>query len=148
MQEKLTEVVAKAAADPDLYPDLELLYERGHDLSGTIRCEVRGGHYALTANATTGRTPGAWSGDLSPGQRRTLWTAMADTHAIATPSSTRNIGDDEEPVFVTVRQGGMSHKVTLWHDDAVAHAGFHGFERRLLQLLKELSGGAIIAVVD
>jgi hypothetical protein len=146
VMEKLNEVVAKAASNPDAYPDLEIVYERGHELSGTIRFTARAtGAYTLASNVTMGRTPGTWSGQLSARQRQAVLDLVANHKIVQLASSTRNIGDDEEPVALTVRQGGMSHTTRLWHDDAARSAQFHPFEAGLLALLKELSGGAIVA---
>ena len=148
MRDKLKEIVAKAAADPASQPDLRLLYERGHDLSGTIRFEVGvRGRFDLASNVTPGRLPGEWHGVLSAAQRRALLEA-ASRGLLDTESSTRPIGDDEEPVFVTLRDGNLAHKLTLWHQDATRSPGFHAFERALLALLKDLSGGAILASAD
>lgn len=145
MREKLKEIVAKAAADPATQTDLRLLYERGHALSGTIRFELGAQrHYTLASNVTAGRLPGKWQGVLTPAQSRALLGA-ASQGLLGTPDSARNIGDDEEPVFVTLRSGSLSHKLTLWHGDATGAPGFLAFERALLGLLKELSGGAIVA---
>lgn len=145
MREKLKEIVAKAAADPATQPDLTLLYERGHALSGTVRLELGPqGHYTLASNVTAGRQPGTWHGVLTPAQGRALFGA-ASQGLLDTPDSARNIGDDEEPVFVTLRDGALAHKLTLWHGDAAGAPGFIAFERALVGLLKELSGGAILA---
>jgi hypothetical protein len=147
--QKLSEIVVKAASDPDAYPDLEIVYERGHDLSGTIRFTAHAtGSYTLSSNVTMGRKPGTWTGQLSPQQRQTLLDIISKHGIVGLASSTRNIGDDEEPVALTVRQGGMHHTTTLWHDDAAHSAQFHPFEDQLLVLLKQLSGGAIVATAD
>lgn len=147
--EKLREIVAKAASNPDAYPDLEIVYERGHELSGTIQFSMRAsGAYSLASNVTMGRKPGTWSGQLSPEQRRAVLDLVAKQGIVGLASSTRNIGDDEEPVAVTVRQAGMSHTTTLWHDDATRSSQFHPFEEQLLALLKQLSGGAIVATAE
>jgi hypothetical protein len=54
-----------------------------------------------------------------------LLELVATHHIVQLASSTRHIGDDEEPVAFTVRQGGMSHTTTLWHDDADHSKQFH-----------------------
>ena len=145
MQAKLEEIVAKAAIDPASQPDLTLLYERGHALSGTIRFALGAdGHYELRSNVTGGRKPGSWQGTLTAAQHKALLEA-ASQGLLATPNSARNIGDDEEPVFVTWRDGALAHKLTLWHADAAHAPGFVVFERAVLGLLKQLSGGAILA---
>lgn len=149
VMEKLSEIVAKAASNPEAYPDLEIVYERGHELSGTIHFSARAsGAYSLASNVTMGRKPGTWSGQLSPPQRQTLLDLMVKHGIVGLASSTRNIGDDEEPVSLTVRQGGMTHTTTLWHDDAARSRQFHPFEDQVLALLKQLSGGAIVASAD
>lgn len=149
VMEKLREIVAKAARNPDAYPDLEIVYERGHALSGTIHFSARAsGAYALASNATMGRKPGTWSGQLSRPQRQTVLDLVATHGIVGLASSTRSIGDDEEPVAVTVRQGGMSHTTTLWHGDAARSSQFHPFEAQWLALLKQLSGGAIVATAN
>jgi len=149
VMEKLREIVAKAASNPDAYPDLEIVYERGHELSGTIHFSAHAsGAYSLASNVTMGRKPGTWSGQLSPQQRQTLLDLIVKHGIVGLASSTRNIGDDEEPVALTVRQVGMSHTTTLWHDDAARSSQFHRFEEQLLALLKQLSGGAIVATAD
>jgi len=149
VMQKLSEIVVKAASDPNAYPDLEIVYDRGHELSGTIHFTAQAtGAYSLASNVTMGRAPGTWSGQLSPQQRQSLLDLVAKHGIVGLASSTRNIGDDEEPVALTVRQGGMSHTTTLWHDDAAHSAQFHPFEDQLLALLKQLSGGAIVATAD
>ena len=145
MQEKLKEIVAKAAIDPESQPDLTLVYERGHAHSGTVRFALGAdGHYELDSNVTSGRQPGTWQGTLTAAQHKALLEA-ASQGLLATPDSARNIGDDEEPVFVTWRDGALRHKLTLWHADAAHAPGFVVFERGLFGLLKQLSGGAILA---
>jgi len=143
---KLREILAKAIANPDAYPDLEVSYLRGHDLSGTTHLTVNAtGAYKLESSVTRDEQPRSWSGKLPADDRDAFLHAVESTRVLDVPSSTRNIGDDEEPILVTVREGNLVHEVRVWHDDAVA-AGLAPFEAHVLTLAKRLSGDEILTI--
>jgi hypothetical protein len=143
---KLREILAKAIANPDAYPDLEVSYLRGHDLSGTTHFTVRAtGDYKLESSVTRDEQPRSWSGKLPADDRNALLRAVEATRLLDVPSSTRNIGDDEEPIIVTVREGNLVHEVRVWHDDAVA-AGLAPFEAHVLTLAKRLSANEVLTI--
>jgi hypothetical protein len=143
---KLREVIAKAIANPDASPDLEISYLRGHDLAGTTHFTVNAaGDFKLESSVTRDEQPHAWSGRLTADDRNAFLRAIESTGLLDVPSSTRNIADDEEPIIVTVREGNLVHEVRVWHDDAVA-AGLAPFEAHVLTLAKRLSAGAILTI--
>ncbi|HEX3760128.1 MAG TPA: hypothetical protein VHW23_15535 [Kofleriaceae bacterium] len=103
-----------------------------------------GGTYSLESNVTQGRKPFRSSGQLSAAQRDDLLKLIDTNDVVGTPPSTRNIGDDEEPVVIEVGDGDQTYRLMIWHGDAVQHAGFHAFERGLLALVRQLSSGAVL----
>ena len=144
MKEKLIEIIAKAAADPTAYPDLTLLYQRGHEMSGITRFEMRsGGAYELSSNNPRRQTSSHFEGVLNIDQRRALLSAVVEAHLLDIPSSTRNIADDELPLDVELSFDNLRHQITLWAWDARENAGFRSFEAALWTLLSQLSHGEI-----
>jgi len=122
-----------------------LAYSRGHALSGMTRFEVDGsGHYRLESNETMGREQVAYSGTLEEDERAALLRAMLEHDLLATPSSTRNLADDEVPVILTLSSGPIAHELRIWDNDARENPEFHAFETALLALVRKLSGGAIL----
>jgi hypothetical protein len=143
---KLREIVAKAIANPAAYADLEISYVRGHDLSGTTHFTVNAaGDFKLDSSVTRDEQARSWSGKLPAEDRNAFLHAVESTRLLDVPSSTRNIGDDEEPIIVTVRDGQLLHEVRVWHDDAVT-AGLAPFEAHVLALAKRLSAGEILTI--
>ena len=144
MTAKLREAVAKAAHGQGSDASLELDYSKGHELSGITHFQVDGaGRYRLTSNVTEGRKEFTTAGVLEAAERDGLFVAVENARLLDLASSTRNIGDDEEPVIVTLRRGDQSRRLMLWHDDAVRNPDFHGFEEHLLGLVRKLSAGAV-----
>src|SRR5262249_48616990 len=138
---KLREIIAKAIANPAASPDLEISYLRGHDLAGTTHLTVNAaGDFKLESSVTRDEQSHSWSGKLSADDRNAFLHAIESTRLLDVASSTRNIGDDEEPIIVTVREGNLVHEVRVWHDDAVA-AGLAPFEAHVLTLAKRVSAG-------
>jgi hypothetical protein len=144
MREKLAEIVAKAVRDPAAYPDLTLVYQRGHEMSGITRFEMRaGGAYTLSTNNPRRQTSAHFEGELEAGQRSNMLNTMADTHLTDVPSSTRNIADDELPVAVELGYDNLRHQIVIWAEDALENPGFHRFETALWALLRQLSNGEV-----
>jgi hypothetical protein len=149
MKDKLRAAAHEAATHPAGHPGFTLSYTRGHALSGTTQFTMTaGGTYSLESNVTQGRKPFRASGELSAAQRDDLLALVDANDVIGTPPSTRNIGDDEEPVVIEVGDGGQTYRLMIWHGDAIRHAGFHAFERGLLALVHQLSGGAVLSSPD
>lgn len=143
---KLREIIAKAIANPDAYPDLEISYLRGHDLAGTTHFTVNAaGDFKLESSVTQDERPRSWSGKLPAGDRDAFLRAVESTRLLDVTSSTRNIGDDEEPIIITIREGKLVHEVRVWHDD-VAAAGLAPFEAHVLALAKRLSAGEVLTI--
>lgn len=143
---KLHEVLAKAIAAPQSYAALELSYLRGHDLSGTTKLVVTAaGDYRLESSVTRDEQPKSWTGVLEPSERDALLRAIDDTKLLDVPSSTRNLHDDEEPIFVTLRYDTLVHELRVWHDDA-GPSGLAPFEAHVVALAKKLSSGEIVAI--
>jgi hypothetical protein len=138
-REALREVVAKAARDPAAHGDLTLTYQRGHELSGTTRFELRAdGRYALTREDRRGRRETS-SGELDAEHRDVLLAAIEESGLLDVPSSSRNIGDDEEPILVELRYDAAEHRLRIWAGDARANPGFNRFETILHGVLRGLS---------
>jgi hypothetical protein len=143
---KLREILAKAIANPEAYPDLEVSYLRGHDLAGTTHFTVdAAGDFKLESSVTRDEQLHSWSGKLPADDRNAFLRAIESTRLLDVPSSARNIGDDEEPIIVTVREGKLVHEVRVWHDDAVA-AGLAPFEAHVLALAKRVSAGEVLTI--
>lgn len=146
---KLREIAHKAQRAPGDHGALTLRYARDHELSGTTRFTVRAtGEYELTSNVTMGRQEVSYSGTLDAADRDALLAAINEHGLLDTPPSTRNIGDDEEPVVIGVSYEDLSHELMSWHEDARENPSFHAFETHLLGLIRELSGGKIVSSAD
>ena len=129
-REVLREVVAKAARDPLRYHDLTLTYERGHDLSGTTRIELRAdGGYTLATQDRYGERAES-QGTLDAEQREAVLSAV-EGGLLDVPSSTRNLGDDEQPILVGLRYDDSEHRLRIWAGDADANPDFQRFESTL-----------------
>jgi hypothetical protein len=144
VKEELAEIIAKAARDPEAYPELGLRYERGHEMSGVTRFELRPAN-AYTLRVTNARKQSATSfeGRLEPDQRSQLLAAVDDAKLLEVPPSTRAIGDDELPVVVEVGYDHAHFRLPIWAGDAAANAQFQSFERVLWKLFEQLSDGHI-----
>jgi hypothetical protein len=149
MKDTLRAAAHDAAINPARHPGFTLKYLRGHALSGTTQFTMTGaGAYTLESNVTTGRKPFSERGQLEPPQRDDVLQLIDSNDVIATPPSTRNIADDEEPVVIEVSEGDQAYRLMIWHGDAVKHDRFHAFERGLLALVKALSKGAVLTSPD
>lgn len=149
MRDKLRVIAHKAAADPDHHPDFTLSYLRGHALSGTTRVTVTAaGAYTLDSNVTQGRQPFSHQGQLATADRDAVLRLIDDNDLLATPPSTRNIGDDEEPVVIEVSEGAQRYQLMIWHGDGVKDVRFHAFEGGLLAVVRRLSDGAVMTSAD
>lgn len=149
LKEKLQEIAAKAATNPDAYATFEMHYVRGHELSGMTEFKVNAaGEYTLNSNVTSGRREVVKSGILTVNERNDLLTAINETELLKTPPSTRNIGDDEQPVIITVSYDNMSYRLSLWHEDAKKNPSFHNFELRLLAIMNKIADDAILNTVN
>jgi hypothetical protein len=138
----LREVIAKAARQPGSYGDLTLIYERGHELSGRTRFEARaGGEFTLRAENPRSQRTTAVEGKLDATQTARLFAAVEASRLLEIPPSTRNIGDDEQPIAVEIRYDDMEHRLSIWAGDAAANRDFQQFESSLLELIREVSGG-------
>jgi len=142
MKEELREVIAKAVSNPRSYLDLTLVYDKGHELSGTTHFEMRaGGDFSLrSVNPRTQRTISI-EGKLEDDQRDALLAAIDQSGLIDVPSSTRNIGDDEPPISVTLSYDNLVQRLLIWDGDARTNPEFQRFESVLRSLLGQLSGG-------
>ncbi|MBN1316448.1 MAG: hypothetical protein JXA42_13315 [Anaerolineales bacterium] len=144
MKEKLAEFIAKAAGNPDAYNNLTITYQRGHDLSGITCFEMlAGGKYTLSSNNPRKGTSISLDGELDAEQRKTIFDAITETGLLDTPSSSRNINDDEQPVEVTLAYDDLVFQLDIWAGDARENTNFHKFETTLWVLLKELSDGGV-----
>lgn len=149
MKDQLRALAHEAATHPDRHAGFTLAYSRGHALSGTTQFTMTAaGAYTVESNVTQGRKPFRAGGQLSPAQRDDLLKLLDDNDVIDTPPSTRNIADDEEPVAIEVSEAAQAYRLMIWHGDAVKHARFHAFERGLLALVQQLSGGAVLTSPD
>ena len=144
MNGELKEIVAKAARDPAAYLDLTLLYQRGHDLSGITRFEVKtGSAFSLSATNPRRNRSSSFEGELDSAQRTALLAAIDESGLLEVPPSSRNIGDDEQPVLVELGYDDHRFKLLIWADDAAADGRFAAFEGMLWKVLEQLSDGVI-----
>ena len=149
MKDKLRTLAHEAAVNPAQHAGFTLKYSRGHALSGTTQFTMTAsGTYTVESNVTQGRKPFRISGQLTPAQRDDLLKLLDNNDIIDTPPSTRNIADDEEPVVVEVGESEQTYRLMIWHGDAVNNARFHAFERGVLALVQQLSGGVVLTSPD
>ena len=145
MKEMLKEIVAKAAAAPDSYPDLVVTYERGHELSGVTRFEMWAGTaFKLNSDNPRRQTAYAHEGRLRPEQRQAILQAMDDSF-FEIPPSTRNLGDDEIPYTITLSYDDMSYQLEVWAADGQENPDFVRLQQALRKLFIELSDDRIKA---
>ena len=145
----LRQALDAALTDPASAAGLHLTYSRGHALSGITRFELDGtGRYELESNETMGRKAVEYPGALAESDRVALIRAMREHDLPATPSSTRNLGDDEIPVIVTLSSGPLSRELRVWHGDARQDPQFHAFETALLDAVRKLSDGVVVTSPD
>ena len=148
VKDGLRQALEHALADPS-DAALHFTYSRGHALSGITRFELDGtGRYELESNETMGRQAIELSGTLDESDRAALIRAMLDHDLLATSSSTRNIGDDEVPVILTLSAGRLTNELRIWHGDAKRDPEFHAFETTLLDLVRKLSDGKVVTSAD
>ncbi len=140
----LGEIVAKAAARPDTYPDLKVAYRRGHEMSGVTACELRDGRsYRLKADNQRRQTAYAFSGALSLKQRQGLLEALVAASFFDIPSSTRVLDDDEIPVTIEVAHDDLNYQLDMWAADGRENAAYVQLEQAFRALFAELSDGQI-----
>jgi hypothetical protein len=141
----LRQALEQALIDPENAAGLRLEYSRGHALSGVTTFDVDGsGRYDLESNETIGRKAVAYSGTLGEDERLALIQSMLEHDLLATPSSTRNLADDEVPVILTLSSEPVFHELRIWDGDAKRDPEFHAFETALLELVRKLSDGTIL----
>jgi hypothetical protein len=100
-----------------------------------------GGDFSLrSVNPRTQRTMSI-EGKLEDDQRDALLAAIDQSGLIDVPSSTRNIGDDEPPISVTLSYDNLVQRLLIWDGDARTNPEFQRFESVLRSLLGQLSGG-------
>jgi hypothetical protein len=149
MKDKLRAAVHDAAFNPGSHPGLTFSYVRGHALSGTTEVTVTAaGSYSIASNVTSGRKPFSRRGELDAGQRDRLLALLDDNDVFGIPPSTRNIADDEEPVVLQLSDGDQTYRLMVWHGDGRKLDRFRAFERGLLALVSELSGGSVLTSPD
>ncbi|TDE96074.1 hypothetical protein EXU48_07510 [Occultella glacieicola] len=116
-----------------------LRYQRGHEMSGYLRLAVDADGTAEATSSGRGdldRRSG--SGTLTSEQGRRLGDAVDRAGLRELTGSTRNIGDDEVPIVVSVD----SREVLLWAEDAAAVPGFGEFESTVRDLVDVLLAGS------
>lgn len=121
---------------------LALNYRRGHDLAGYVTLAVRTDGTAEASRSGVGDLDRKTaSGTLSPAQRDRLAAAVNESDLIHFPDSSRPIGDDEEPILVTVSLGDNHRDLQVWAGDATADPRFTAFDATVHELVDELLGG-------
>ena len=144
----LRQALDAALTDPASAAGLHLTYSRGHALSGITRFELDRSRVEVRAIDKMGRKAVEYSGALAESDRIALIRAMREHDLPATPSSTRNLGDDEIPVIVTLSSGPLSRELRVWHGDARQDPQFHAFETALLDAVRKLSDGVVVTSPD
>ena len=139
---KLTESIEKAAAGQP--HGLHFHYQRGHEMSGIVSFRVgKDGPYELSRTARKNTGPLAFTGKLDAAQLQALYGALARASILEVPSSTRPIGDDEQPIVLRIGDGHQLFELTLWAMDARENARFTDFTSTLYPLIEKLSQGQI-----
>ncbi len=139
---KLAEFIAKAAGGDGPGPHVH--FQRGHEMSGITDFDVSpDGAFALTRSSRKGGPPQEFRGQLDASQRQALYAALAKAAILSVPSSTRPIGDDEQPIVVSLDGAGQTFTLRIWAADARDSAAFGVLAAALYPLLERLSAGGI-----
>jgi hypothetical protein len=142
MKAALAEVIAKAARDPAAYSSLEFVYQRGHEMSGITRFELRtNGRFELTASDPTSGSMLTFARELDPTQRAAVLSALDEAHVLQIPAPARPIGDGELPIVIELSYEHLHARVLVWADDVAEIEPFGAFETKLEQLFQQLSDG-------
>lgn len=139
---KLAEAIAKAAGRDGPGPHVH--FQRGHEMSGITDLDVGpDGGFVLTRSSRKGGPPQEYRGQLDAGQRQALYAALAKAAILAVPSSTRPIGDDEQPIVLALNGAGQTFTLRIWAGDARDSAAFGVVAAALYPMIAQLSGGGI-----
>ena len=140
----LRELLAKAAHGAAPAHGLALSYTRGHELSGIVHFELEADdRFVLTADDRRGTRQVDATDVADDAARRAIVAAVETSGVLDVESSSRPLGDDEQPILLELRLGAGSHALRLWAEDARASAAFTAFERQLWDVLVELSDGRL-----
>ena len=101
------------------------------------------GAFVLTRSSRNGGPPQAFRGQLDTGQRQALYAALAKSAILSVPSSTRPIGDDEQPIVVALDGAGQARTLRILAGDARDSAAGGVFTAAVYPVLEQLSAGAI-----
>ena len=139
---KLAEAIDKAASSDGPGPHVH--FQRGHEMSGVTDFDVSpDGAFVLIRSSRKGGPPQEFRGQLDAGQRQALYGALAKAAIVSVPSSTRPIGDDEQPIVVSLDGAGQTFTLRIWAGDARDSAAFGVLPAALYPLLEQLSAGGI-----
>lgn len=139
---KLAEAIEKAATAQSLGPRFR--FQRGHEMSGITAFEVGDdGAYALSRTSRKGDPPLSFTGRLEAAQRQALFSALSRAAILTVASSTRPIGDDEQPISVELDGAGERFALSIWAGDARDSPRFGELTAALYPMLDQLSGGKI-----
>lgn len=138
----LAQIVARAATGEGSGPRLR--FQRGHELSGITTFTVgEDGAYTLERTSRRGGPPASFAGTLDGAQRQALFGAVERGAVLALTSSSRPLGDDEQPINLELDGGGERFALTLWAEDARDDPRFGQLTTVLYPLLDQLSAGTI-----
>ena len=141
---KLEEAVRKAGDDASAVSSLHFEFHRGHEMSGITTFTVEAdGSFSLARTAYKAYDAVSVDGMLSAEQIQTLYGAVSRVNVLDIESSTRAIGDDEQPISLEIGDGQSSHKLVIWAKDARENAQFSAFSTTVYALFDTLSDGAI-----
>jgi len=140
---KLAEAIDKAATHAGSSPHFR--FKRGHEISGITTFDVRDdGSYELSRTPRKGGPPLAFTGRLDAAQRQALFGALSRAAILSVASSTRPLGDDEQPIAVELDGAGEHFALSIWAGDARDSPQFSELAAQLYPLLDHLSGGALL----
>jgi hypothetical protein len=125
-------------------PDVSVTYHIGDAFNGETRLEVRGdGGFELSSTVTAGRQPLDWDGVLPAPRVGALARALIDAR-VWEAQPFRKAGDDDPLATITVAGTAEPHSVGVPASQTHAVEQFATSQAAMLELARELSGGAVL----
>jgi hypothetical protein len=125
-------------------PDVSVTYHIGDAFNGETRLEVRGdGAFTLFSTVTAGRQPLEWDGVLPAHRVGALARVLIDA-GVWDAQPFRKQGDDDPLATITVAGNAESRSVGVPASQTHAVEQFATSQAVLLELARELSGGAVL----
>ncbi len=139
---KLAEAIDKAATQAGSSPHFR--FQRGHEMSGITTFDIRDdGSYELSRTPRKGGPPLSFTGRLDGTLRQALFGTLSRAAILSVASSTRPLGDDEQPITIELDGAGEHFELAIWAGDARDSPQLHELTAQLYPLIDHLSSGKI-----